>query len=374
MWRTALASPDCVRRTYDGDMTTPQPPVPAPADKSKTAQGSPLSTPIWIVITVVVGLLAGGLTWLVTGRSGDDAPTSVVSTSVVGFTIQEATVALEGQGLQVGDITLEPSDVDTGRVLAQNPAAGSSLALGSRVDLVVAGDSNPIVPDLLTLTETDAVNALIAVGLRPGEISRSSSSKPAGEVIGQTPGAAEQVPAGTLVDLVVSNGQLGVADVVGLTAAEARATLRNEGFRVKEQEEQSDRVGVVLRQEPAAGTELAVDSIVVITVGAAAPEPTPTPTPTADAVCGSQEFTRIVSGLRDPGDPPLQYLQDYTCVSGWAVVLAAVGDDPDQIVLRRYIFQADGTNWNRVSENRACAQGSGLPQPLRGPGCDPIVS
>jgi hypothetical protein len=214
------------------------------------------------------------------------------------------------------------------------------------------------------------------VGLRPGEITKSSSSKPAGEVIGQTPGAGEQVSAGTLVDLVISNGQLGVADVVGLTAAEARATLRNEGFRVKEQEEQSDRVGIVLRQEPAAGTELAVDSIVVITVGAAAPEttPTPTPIPTADAVCGSQEFTRIVSGLRDPGEPPLQFLQDYTCVSGWAVVLAAVGDEPDQTILRRYIFEAEGTDWNRVSENRACGQGSGLPQPLRGIGCDPIVS
>lgn len=323
---------------------------------------------------MVVGLLAAGLTWLVTGRSGDEAPTSVVSTSVVGFTVQEATVALEGQGLQVGEITLEPSDTQTGRVLSQNPPAGSQLAPGSPVNLVVAGDANPIVPDVLTLNETAAVNALIAVGLRPGEVTQSSSSKPAGEVIGQTPSAGEQVQPGSLVDLVVSNGQLGVPDVVGLTSAEARATLRNEGFRVQVQEEQSDRVDVVLRQDPPAGTELALDSIVVITVGASGPEPTPTPTPTPEAVCGSAQFTQIINGLRNPGDAPLQYLQDYTCVSGWAVVLAAVGTSPEQIVLDRYIFQAEGTSWNRVSQNRACGDGSGLPAALRAQACDPIVS
>ena len=358
-------------------MTTPQPPAAQPTDDSEiTGQGSPLSTPVWIAIVVVVGLVAAGLTWLVTGRSGEEAPTSVVSTSVVGFTVQEATIALEEQGLQIGEITLEPSDVETGRVLSQNPPAGSQLAPGSPVNLVVAGDANPVVPDVLTLTETEATNALIALGLRPGDVTRSASSKPAGEVIGQTPSAGEQVQPGSLVDLVVSNGQLGVPDVVGLTTAEARATLRNEGFRVQEQEEQSDRVGVVLRQDPAAGTELALDSIVVITVGVARPEPTPTPTPspTPEAVCGSVQFTQIIGSLRDPADPPVQYLQDYTCVGGWAVVLAAVGEQPDQIVLERYIFQAQGESWNRVSQNRACADDSGLPTALRSQACDPIVS
>lgn len=358
-------------------MTSPQPPVsPHPDEQpaqstSVWSQESPLSTPVWIVIVVVVGLIAAGLTFLVAGRSSEPTPTSVTSTSVVGFTIQEATVTLEGQGLQIGQITLEPSEVETGRVLSQNPPAGSQLAPGSPVNLVVAGDANPIVPDVVTFIEADAVNALIDVGLRPGTITRSASAKPAGEVIAQNPGAGEQVPPGSLVDLVVSSGQRGVADVVGLTQAEARATLKNEGFRVQEQEEESDQVGVVLRQDPPAGTELPLDSIVVITVGVAAPEPTPTPspTPTADAVCGSQVFTDIITALRDPAEPPVQYLQDYTCVGGWAVVFAAIGDQPDQIVIERYIFQADGDVWKRVSEANACAPGSGLPDPLRGPAC-----
>lgn len=367
-------------------MTSPQPPAQGPStpnspttQESVWSQDSPLSTPIWIVIVVVVGLIAAGLTWLVVGRSGgDDAPTSVTTTSVVGFTIQEATTTIEGQGLIVGDITLEPSDVETGLVLAQNPPAGSQLAPGSRINLVVAGDANPIVPDVTSLSETDAVNALISAGLRPGTIERSASAEPAGQVISQTPAAGAQVDPGALVDLRVSNGQVGVADVVGLPVAEARATLQNEGFRVEEQEEESDDVGVVLRQDPPAGTEAPRDSVVVITIGKAkpspSPTPTPTPTPTDQAVCGSQVFTDIINALRDPADPPLQYLEDYTCVGGWAVVLAAIGDQPDQIVLERYIFQADGSTWKRVSENDACNDGSSLPAPLRGPACDPIVS
>ena len=358
-------------------MTSPLPPVtPPPSEPDSStvsvwSRESPLSTPVWIVIVVVVGLIAAGLTFLVAGRSDDSGPTSVTSTSVVGFTVQEATVALEGQGLQIGEITLEPSDVETGRVLSQNPPAGSQLAPGSPVNLVVAGDANPVVPDVVTFIEAEAINALIEVGLRPGTITRSSSSKPAGEVIAQNPGAGEQVTPGALVDLVVSSGQLGVVDVVGLTAAEARATLTNEGFRVEEQEEESDKVGVVVRQDPAAGTELPLNSVVVITVGVAAPEPSPSPTPspTPDAVCGSQVFTDIITALRDPAEPPVQYLQDYTCVGGWAVVFAAIGDQPDQIVIQRYIFQADGDVWKRVSEADACAAGSGLPDPLRGPAC-----
>lgn len=367
-------------------MSTPQPPSsdPTGADASgataTTASGSPLGTPVWIAIVIVVGLLAAGLTWLVTGRSGDDTASSVTSSSVVGFTIQEATQVLEGQGLQVGEITLQPSDVETGRVLEQNPAAGTSLALGSRVDLVVAGDANPIVPDVLNLSETEAVNALIAVGLRPGMLTRSSSSEPAGQVIAQTPVAGEQVEPGTVVDLRISNGQVGVADVVGLPVAEARAALRNEGFRVSVQEEESGRVGVVLRQQPEAGAEAALDTVVVLTVGAAKPEPTPTPTPEptptpdAQAVCGKDVFLRTISALRSPDEAPVQFIEDFICVSGWAVAFAAVGENPDQIVLQRYIFTASGTSWERISRDRACAPGSGLPDPLREPACERNVS
>lgn len=377
-------------------MSTPQPPASDPtgadasgatataADGQSANSGSPLGTPVWIAIVIIVGLLAAGLTWLVTGRSGDDSASSVTSSSVVGFTIQEATQVLETQGLQVGEITLQPSDVETGRVLEQNPTAGTSLALGSRVNLVVAGDANPIVPDVLNLSETEAVNALIVVGLRPGLLTRSSSSAPSGEVIAQSPVAGEQVEPGTVVDLRISNGQIGVADVVGLPVAEARAALRNEGFRVSVQEEVSGRVGVVLRQQPEAGAEAALDTVVVLTVGVAEPEPTPTPTPEptptptptpdAQAVCGKDVFLRTISALRNPDEAPVQFIEDFICVSGWAVAFAAVGNDPDQIVLQRYIFTASGTSWERVSRDRACAPGSGLPDPLREPACERNVS
>lgn len=378
--------------------TTPPPPSdnndPADPTTSATATdvdetpkpGSPLPTYAWVIIVVVVGLLAAGLTWLVMRDGSDNGEGSVASPSIVGFSLEEATTTIEGAGLQIGDITLQPSDIENGRVLEQNPPAGTTLALGSRVDIVVSGDANPIVPDLLSLNEPDAVNALIAVGLRAGKISETSSSEAAGEVVAQSIAPGEQVEIGTVVDLRVSNGRVGVADVVGLTAAEAKAALRNEGFKVSEQEQESNRAGIVLKQSPEAGADAAVGSTVVITIGKApeptpeptptpTPEPTPTPTPTplSQAVCGRDALTKAVEDARSPGDTPVQGLQDYTCVAGWAVAIAQIGAQPDQIVLDRYIFTADGDDWSRISRNKACADGSGLPAPLRPSACTDVV-
>lgn len=359
--------------------TTP----PAASDDSTTVDtdtkpGSPLPTYVWIIIAVVVGLLAAGLTWLVMRGGSDDAGGTIASPSVVGFTIEEATTTIEGAGLQIGDISLQPSDIENGRILEQNPPAGAQLALGSRIDIVVSGDANPVVPDLLSLNESDAVNALIALGLRAGTITETSSAEPAGQVVAQSVAAGEQVPIGTQVDLRVSNGRVGVADVVGLSAAEAKAALRNEGFKITEQEQESGQPGIVLSQAPEAGADAAVGSTVVITVGKApepspTPTPTPTPTPVSQAVCGRDVLTKAVEDTRSPGDTPVQGLQDYTCVAGWAVAIAQIGDQPDQIVLDRFIFTTDGDNWSRISRNQACADGSDLPDALRPSACSNVV-
>jgi beta-lactam-binding protein with PASTA domain len=356
-------------------MTT-TPPVPSPQTELPDTEGhrSPLPTYGWVIIVVVVGLLAAGLTWLVMRGESEDGAGSLESPSVIGFTIERATTTIEGAGLQVGEITLQPSEVDNGLVLEQNPPAATSLAPGSRINLVVSGDANPIVPDLQSFNETDAVNALITVGLRAGEITQTSSSEAAGQVVAQSIPAGEQVDAGTTVDLRVSSGRVGVADVVGLTTAEAKAALRNEGFKIQEQEQTSDQVGVVLSQSPEAGAEAAVGSTVVITVGTSpTPTPTPTPTPVDQAVCGRDVLTKAVEDSRDSGATPVQGLQDFICVGGWAVAIAQIGEQPDQIVLDRFIFTADGTDWNRVSRNEACADGSDLPEPLRPAACADVV-
>lgn len=71
------------------------------------------------------------------------------------------------------------------------------------------------VPNLIDLTEDDAMEILQASGLLAGTITRSATTAPAGEVIGQSETPNQQVPLGTAVDFTVSLGGSIVPDIVG---------------------------------------------------------------------------------------------------------------------------------------------------------------
>jgi hypothetical protein len=62
-------------------------------------------------------------------------------------------------------------------------------------------------PNLVGLTEQDAISQLNSAGLRLGTVTTASSGTvPKGVVMAMAPAAGSQVPAGTTVDLTVSNG------------------------------------------------------------------------------------------------------------------------------------------------------------------------
>jgi beta-lactam-binding protein with PASTA domain len=62
------------------------------------------------------------------------------------------------------------------------------------------------VPDVVGMSVAAATIDIEAAGLFVGSVTIIADPAPAGEVIGQSPGALNQVPPGTLVDLVVSDG------------------------------------------------------------------------------------------------------------------------------------------------------------------------
>ena len=59
--------------------------------------------------------------------------------SYVGSSLNTAKSNLSANKLRVGNITQEPSDKPEGTVLSQSPVAGSDVAEGTAIDLVVAG-------------------------------------------------------------------------------------------------------------------------------------------------------------------------------------------------------------------------------------------
>jgi hypothetical protein len=128
---------------------------------------------------------------------------------VVGLAQAEGEADVLAASLAVGTITQQNSDtVPAGDVISQDPAAGTQVAAGSAIDLVVSlGPVLVSVPDVLGQTRAGAEAAITGVGLGVGTVTTANSDiVPAGDVISQDPVGGTEVPAGSTVDLVVSSG------------------------------------------------------------------------------------------------------------------------------------------------------------------------
>ena len=194
--------------------------------------------------------------------------------NVVGQTQAAAQTALTGVGLTVGTVTTASSaTVPAGRVISQNPAAGTGVAAGSAVALVVSsGPAAVSVPNVVGQTQAAAQTALTGVGLTVGTVTTASSATvPAGQVISQNPAAGTGVAAGSAVALVVSSGPAAVSvpNVVGQTQAAAQTALTGVGLTVGTVTTASSATvpaGQVISQNPAAGTGVAAGSAVALVV------------------------------------------------------------------------------------------------------------
>ena len=199
---------------------------------------------------------------------------TVAVPDVVGLAQATAEADIVAAGLVLGTVTTEFSDtVPAGDVISQNPAAGTDVALGSAVDLVVSlGQQTVAVPDVVGLAQAAAEADIVAAGLVLGTVTTEfSDTVPAGDVISQNPAAGTDVALGSAVDLVVSLGQQTVAvpDVVGLAQATAEADIVAAGLVLGTvTTEFSDTVpaGDVISQNPAAGTDVALGSAVDLVV------------------------------------------------------------------------------------------------------------
>jgi beta-lactam-binding protein with PASTA domain len=146
------------------------------------------------------------------------------------------------------------------------------------------------VPDVVGRPLSEARGVLERAGLRP-RITRTESRRQPDEVVEQAPEAGASAERRSVVVLTVSDG-LGlvrVPDVEGSSRAAASKALRDAGFRVRVSSEPSEeRVGTVIAQSPAAGTEAAEGTAVELRVSTGPESSGGTPTnptpPTAATV------------------------------------------------------------------------------------------
>ncbi|MHA7245591.1 Stk1 family PASTA domain-containing Ser/Thr kinase [Arthrobacter tecti] len=165
--------------------------------------------------------------------------------------------------------------VDEGLVIGSEPTASTEIRRWEGVQLLVSlGPELFAVPETVGLSEAAAAGALVAAEFGVGEVTREfSDSVPTGVVIASDPAVSVQLPAGTVVNLTVSQGPepVDVPSVLGLPQDEAVAVLEAAGLTAEIADEQVNDVdvpaGSVLTQSPAGG-QLTRGQAVTLTISA----------------------------------------------------------------------------------------------------------
>ena len=128
--------------------------------------------------------------------------------SLIGLTSPEdARSALEEVGLALGTVEQRDSDQPENYVLDQDPPAGRSVELGTRVDIVVS-NGTVAVPDVIGDSEAQARSDISNAGLTVEVSYQRTDSAAAGSVLAQTPSARTKVKRGTLVSITVAQAPL----------------------------------------------------------------------------------------------------------------------------------------------------------------------
>jgi beta-lactam-binding protein with PASTA domain len=163
-------------------------------------------------------------------------PAKVMVPNVVGLSQAAAGSAITTAGLVVGTVTTQSSaTVPAGEAISETPAAGTKVALGSAVSLVISSGPAPKlvkVPNVVGLKETAAKVAIAKADLAMGSVTHQSSMLvTAREVIHQRPSAGTHVEAGSKIQLVVVSSTPLEGDFAALVDATKAAAISPDGFR-----------------------------------------------------------------------------------------------------------------------------------------------
>lgn len=222
--------------------------------------------PRWIWAAALLGLVAAGVALALLLGGGDDG---VRVPTVINDAQGEATRKLREAGFEVDvDQAFGPA-ADLDKVMSQDPKAGTRADEGSSVTIVIGLGQEPVeIPDVTGLGVKKATNQLNKAGFENIEQERRfDEGVQAGKILDTEPSPGTAVGPDETITLTVSDGTetIAVPDVVGLNRNDAAAELRNAGFIPNQDFENSDAPeDEVLRQNPAAGTELASGKTVTI--------------------------------------------------------------------------------------------------------------
>ncbi|CAM5321872.1 Stk1 family PASTA domain-containing Ser/Thr kinase [Streptomyces griseomycini] len=131
------------------------------------------------------------------------------------------------------------------------------------------GNDTVATPNFVGETREDAERQAVNADLKLTFEEKPCEEQPKGKICDQNPEQGTKVDKQSTVELVVSTGapKVEVPDVEGLTFAEAEEALKEKGFEVEKQAQESTQTpDTVLSQDPAGGTSKQKGSTVTLTV------------------------------------------------------------------------------------------------------------
>jgi serine/threonine-protein kinase len=116
---------------------------------------------------------------------------------------EDARLALTEAKLVLGKVTPKDSDKPEGTVISQDPAANTSVDVGTLVSITVSSGKIPV-PNVVGKSQTDAKNILLNAGFEVEIVPAEDGTVAAGTVTSQSPAPKKMAVRGTTVTLVVA--------------------------------------------------------------------------------------------------------------------------------------------------------------------------
>ena len=116
---------------------------------------------------------------------------------------EDARLALTEAKLVLGKVTPKDSDKPEGTVISQDPAANTSVDVGTLVSITVSSGKIPV-PNVVGKSQTDAKNILLNAGFEVEIVTAEDGTVAAGTVTSQSPDPKKMAVRGTTVTLVVA--------------------------------------------------------------------------------------------------------------------------------------------------------------------------
>jgi serine/threonine-protein kinase len=301
-------------------MTGTVPPATVPPDEVYRELEEEPKSQLPFILTAFALLVTLGILFFVMFNLGQgEAEAELVEIpNVAGMQLEEAQDRLEAEGFDVNLQFENSEEAEQGEAIRTDPPAGEMVEEGSEVDLFVSVGSERIpVPAVVGLTEEAARQEIMDAGLTVGDVEeRPDPDFDEGIVIESNPAAGVEIGSSIPVDLVVSSGPevVTVPELTELSERDAITELTSLGLMFTVNEEYSNDVpeGVVIRQDPAAGTE-AIAGDTVLLVVSLGPEPVQVPdlsNMTEQEATDALEARNLVINVSNSTQPVADQAQD----------------------------------------------------------------